>query len=136
MPNLEQLQQDFQSLPEEAQTLLVDFVEILKKRYLKPEAQTPASELSPYQKFRESGFIGCVSVEADLSTTYKQVLSEKSSDQKAKPKSIGVGESQYSDLSERVNNLPLEKDNLTEELPSSGFSNVWNNPEDAIYDNL
>jgi hypothetical protein len=77
MPNLEQLQQDFQSLPEEAQTLLVDFIEILKKRYLKPEAQTPASEISPYQNFRESGFIGCVSVEADLSTTYKQVLSEK-----------------------------------------------------------
>jgi len=77
MPNLEKLQQDFQSLPEEAQMLLVDFIEILKKRYLKSEAQAPTPETSPYQQFKDSGFIGCVSVEEDLSTTYKQVLSER-----------------------------------------------------------
>lgn len=77
MPSLEQLQQDIQSLPEEAQMLLVDFIEILKKRYSKPDNQAPNSEMSPYQQFQASGFIGCVSVEEDLSTTYKQVLSEK-----------------------------------------------------------
>lgn len=77
MPSLEQLQQDIQSLPEEAQTLLVDFVEILKNRYLKPISDSSPSEDSPYQQFQESGFIGCVSLDEDLSTTYKQVLSEK-----------------------------------------------------------
>ena len=94
MPNLEQLQQDFQALPEEAQTLLINYMETLKQQYLKPETPSPESTTSPYQKFQESGFIGCVSVEENLSTTYKQVLT-----------------------------------------PSS-FSRTWNNPEDAIYDNL
>lgn len=44
------------------------FVEILKKRYAQPE-QT--SEQSPYGKFKASEFISCVSVEEDLSATYK-----------------------------------------------------------------
>ncbi|HEY9690667.1 MAG TPA: hypothetical protein V6D15_00510 [Oculatellaceae cyanobacterium] len=35
MLTLEQLQQDIQDLPEEAQNLLIDFIEILKKRYPK-----------------------------------------------------------------------------------------------------
>lgn len=47
------------------------FVEILKKRYAQPK-QT--SEQSLYEKFKASGLIGCVSVEEDLSTTYKQIL--------------------------------------------------------------
>ncbi len=34
MLSLEQLQQDIQLLPEEAQTLLADLVEVLKKRYV------------------------------------------------------------------------------------------------------
>lgn len=74
---LEQIQKDIQDLPEEAQNLLMDFVEILKKRYPKPAQPETTSENSTYQKFQESGFIGCVSVEENLSTTYKQVLSEK-----------------------------------------------------------
>jgi len=74
---LEKLQKDIQELPEEAQNLLADFIEILKKRYPKPAPSEEATEKSPYQKFKESGLIGYVSVEEDLSTTYKQVLSEK-----------------------------------------------------------
>jgi hypothetical protein len=74
---LEKLQKDIQELPEEAQNLLTDFIEILKKRYPKPGSSEEATEKSPYQKFKESGFIGYVSVEEGLSTTYKQVLSEK-----------------------------------------------------------
>jgi len=105
MPNLEQLQQDFQALPEEAQTLLINYMETLKQQYLKPETPSPESTTSPYQKFKESGFIGCVSVEENLSTTYKQVLSEKWVGQKTKPKSIGISKSEYSDLSERVDDL-------------------------------
>ena len=42
MPSLEQMQQDIQALPEEAQLLLMDFIEILKKRYPQPDqASTP-----------------------------------------------------------------------------------------------
>jgi mRNA-degrading endonuclease RelE of RelBE toxin-antitoxin system len=77
MLTLEQIQKDIQELPEEAQNLLIDFVEILKKRYSKPAQTETTSEKSTYQKFKESGFIGCVSVEENLSTTYKQVLSEE-----------------------------------------------------------
>jgi hypothetical protein len=77
MFSLEQLQQEIRLLPEEAQTLLADFVEVLKKRYVKSLPESSSSEVSPYQKFKDSGFIGCVSIEEDLSTTYKQVLSEK-----------------------------------------------------------
>ena len=77
MHDLEQIQEDIQQLPEEAQTLLVDFIELLKKRYLNIAQLEPTSEKSPYQKFKESGFIGCVSVGEDLSTTYKRVLSER-----------------------------------------------------------
>jgi hypothetical protein len=75
--SLEQLQQEIHLLPEEAQVLLVDFFEILKKRYVKSLPESLSLEVDPYQKFKDSGFIGCVSIEEDLSTTYKQVLSEK-----------------------------------------------------------
>lgn len=74
MLSLEQLQQDIQLLPEEAQTLLADLVEVLKKRYVKSLPESSSLEVSPYQKFKDSGFIGCVSIEEDLSTTYKQML--------------------------------------------------------------
>ncbi|MGK7888726.1 MAG: hypothetical protein AB4042_05285 [Leptolyngbyaceae cyanobacterium] len=72
MLNLKQIQQDIQDLPDEAQILVVDFIEILKKRYPKLER----TEDSTYQKFKTSGFIGCVSIEENLSTTYKQVLAK------------------------------------------------------------
>ncbi len=76
MNSLEQLQKDFQELPEAAQTLLMDFLEILKKRYPKTSQPEPDHTKSPYEKFKESGLIGCVSVEETLSATYKQVLAE------------------------------------------------------------
>ena len=76
MSNLEQIQQDIQELPDEAQLLLLDFIGILKKRYPKSQPEGVTND-SPYQKFKASGFIGCVAVEEELSTTYKQVLSEK-----------------------------------------------------------
>jgi hypothetical protein len=74
MNNLERVKEDIQDLPEEAQALLIDFVEILKKRYAQPKQVS--EEKSTYEKFEASGLIGCVSVEEDLSTTYKQVLAE------------------------------------------------------------
>lgn len=77
MASLEQMQQDIQALPEEAQLLLMDFIEILKKRYPQVNQSEANAEDNPYEKFKESGFIGCVSVEENLSTNYKQVLSEE-----------------------------------------------------------
>ncbi len=77
MSTLEKLQKDIQELPEEAQSLLSDFIEILKKRYPKLATPEEIAERSPYQKFKESGLIGYVSVEETLSTTYKQILAEK-----------------------------------------------------------
>lgn len=74
MNSLDQVKEDIQDLPEELQALLIDFVAILKKRYSTPER---VIEKSTYEKFKDSGFIGCVSVEEDLSTTYKQVLAEQ-----------------------------------------------------------
>lgn len=76
MTLLEKIQKDLQDLPEEAQSLLLEFIEILKKRYSKPDPEVQSSEKGTYKKFQESGLIGSVSVEEDLSTTYKQVLFE------------------------------------------------------------
>ncbi len=44
--------------------------------YQKLQQEQPREE-STYQKFQASGLIGCVSVEENLSTTYKQVLFEE-----------------------------------------------------------
>ncbi|MEB3215744.1 MAG: DUF2281 domain-containing protein [Nostocales cyanobacterium 94392] len=76
MLKLEKIQQEIQDLPEEAQSLLIDFIEILKKRYPKPISDNQSQEKILYEKFDDIGLIGCVSIEENLSTTYKQVLSE------------------------------------------------------------
>ncbi|MBF2058629.1 MAG: DUF2281 domain-containing protein [Cyanobacterium sp. T60_A2020_053] len=75
MMNIEQIQQDVSNLPEEAQILVTDFIESLKKRY-SVEKQETKSEETLYDKFEASGLIGFCSVEEDLSTTYKQVLAD------------------------------------------------------------
>jgi SET domain-containing protein len=82
MINLEQIQQDIKELPEEAQTLLTDFIELLKKRYslvkkLEIDSKTdPDTRSSTLEILKESGLIGCISAESDLSTNYKSVLKE------------------------------------------------------------
>jgi hypothetical protein len=76
MINLEQIQHDISELPEEAQILVTDFIESLKKRYSVAEKQEAKSEETLYDKFEASGLIGFCSVEEDLSTTYKQVLAD------------------------------------------------------------
>lgn len=82
MINIEQVQEDIKKLPEDAQLLLRDFIELLKKRYSSPEKQqTPTdSNLSDQpttlEILQESGLIGCISGESDLSANYKSVLKE------------------------------------------------------------
>lgn len=83
MLDIEQIQKDINELPAEAQTLLVDFIDLLKKRYStadKPEfnSHRPLNpQLSTLDILKESGLIGCISAEPDLSTNYKSVIKEE-----------------------------------------------------------
>lgn len=70
---IEEIAKDIDTLPEEAQILLLDFIQLLKKRY--PQPENHSQEKSLYEKFDEIGLIGCCAVEENLSTTYKEVLS-------------------------------------------------------------
>ena len=72
MINLEQLKHDINELPEEAQELLIDFVEVLKKRY----ASSNQQETSENNIDDWSDFIGCVEAEPDLSRNYKSYLTK------------------------------------------------------------
>ncbi len=74
MSEFEQIYQDIDRLPEEAKTLLFEFIQLLKKLYLKPENHS--QEKSLYEKFDEIGLIGCCSVEENLSTSYKEALAD------------------------------------------------------------
>jgi hypothetical protein len=82
MVNMKQIQQDINELPEEAQTLLIDFIELLKQRYslaVKPEIKSETNldnQASTLDILKQAGLIGCISAESDLSTNYKFVLQE------------------------------------------------------------
>ena len=72
MIKIEQISQDIDNLPEEAQSLLIDFIQLLKKRYF----PTPKDVLSnPIEDW--SDFIGSVEAEPDLSSNYKNYLHEE-----------------------------------------------------------
>mgnify|MGYP001072326328 CR=1 FL=1 len=83
MASLEQVQQDIQTLPQEALDLVAQFVQLLKKSAATPDEQgvSPPTDTDEsggvYEQFEASGLIGCVSAEENLSTTYKQVLAEE-----------------------------------------------------------
>jgi hypothetical protein len=66
--NLNTIQQDIAELPPEAQQIVLDLVDRLKKRYVTdlPEATTDWSD-----------FIGCLEAESDLSRNYKTYLSRE-----------------------------------------------------------
>jgi N-acetylglutamate synthase-like GNAT family acetyltransferase len=68
-----EISKDIDTLPEEAQILLLDFIQLLKKCY--PQPENHHQQKSIYEKFDEIGLIGCCAVEENLSTTYKEVLS-------------------------------------------------------------
>ena len=56
---------------------VLDFIDFIRSRtQVQSQPSVAPQEKSTYQKFVESGLIGCVEVEEDLSTTYKQVLAE------------------------------------------------------------
>ena len=68
----EQIKKDIEQLPDEAQYLLIDFIEILKKRYPQNRQEAPES-----QKQDWSDFIGSIEAESDLSRNYKTYLSDE-----------------------------------------------------------
>ena len=74
MTELEQIHQDIDALPTEAKALVFDFVQLLKRLHLPSQPEPQATKQSVYDRFEESGLIGCCDVEEDLSTTYKDVL--------------------------------------------------------------
>ena len=82
MINFEQIQNDISELPEEAQTLVIDCIESLKKQYSVAEKQevksTPSinNQSNTLDILKESGLIGCISAESDLSINYLSVLKE------------------------------------------------------------
>lgn len=76
MTSLPQVQQDIAALPPEAQQIIFDLVDVLKNRYQTQKSTPAQSSINTYQQFLDSGLIGCIEIEENLSTTYKQVLAE------------------------------------------------------------
>ena len=74
------IQKDTAELLPDEQQIVFDLINLLKQRSRPSQPTNPPTAVhqakSTYQKFVESGLIGCVEVEEDLSTTYKQVLAE------------------------------------------------------------
>lgn len=69
MINLDTLQQDIASLPLDAQQIIVELVDVLKKRYLQNQ-----QEITEHTTQDWSDFIGCIEAESDLSKNYKTYL--------------------------------------------------------------
>ncbi len=69
MKLIDQIQSTIQTLPEEAQQDLWEYVQNLSHKY----SPTPKT---PYEILEESGFIGCCSIEEDLSSNYKEALTK------------------------------------------------------------
>ena len=73
MTKIEQLNQEIQELPEEAQDLLIDFIQILKKRYREAPVE-PGERTSFLEDAAE--FAGCLEGGPGDLATNKQYLEE------------------------------------------------------------
>ena len=67
--NLDTIQQDIASLPPDAQQIIVELVEVLKKPYLLNQHKSSENSLQDW-----SDFIGYIEAETDLSKNYKNYL--------------------------------------------------------------
>jgi hypothetical protein len=77
MASLEQIQQEIQTLPQEALDLVAQFIQLLKKGSLVPSEVPPATESPSTSDATDwSDLIGCVEAEEDLSVNYKSYLAE------------------------------------------------------------
>lgn len=84
MTPLEQIQQEIQTLPPEALNLVAQFIQLLKQTFSTSQPQTnsptqttQAAQKTIYEQFEDSGLIGCMAAEENLSTSYKTVLAEE-----------------------------------------------------------
>ena len=84
MTSLKQIQKDIEPLPPEALELVAQFVRLLRKTYsastpTRTEKAAPSedTDTSVYERFQNSGLVGCISSEENLSTTYKEVLAKE-----------------------------------------------------------
>ncbi len=65
MINIKELETDIENLPEEAQLLLIDFLEILKKRYTEP--------LKNQIKIEDEPFVGMWEAQEDMNDSSEWV---------------------------------------------------------------
>lgn len=72
MMNLDTIQQDIATLPPDAQQIILDLVDVLKKRYFSNLSEIPVNKTQDW-----SDFIGCIEAEADLARNYKTYLSSE-----------------------------------------------------------
>jgi hypothetical protein len=73
MKLIDQIQTTIQNLPEEAQQDLWEYVQNLSHKY---SLSQPTQGKSLYEKFEEKDLIGCFEDDEDISTNYKQILTE------------------------------------------------------------
>jgi hypothetical protein len=73
MKLIEKIQDKIKDLPEDAQQDLWEYIQDLSHKY---SLQTNPKEKSLYQKFEEQGLIGCFEDDENVSTDYKQTLTE------------------------------------------------------------
>jgi hypothetical protein len=77
MASLEQIQQDIETLSQEALDLVAQFIQLLKKSSPTVVAEAPPTKPTPDSDISDwSDFIGCVEAEEDLSINYKAYLAE------------------------------------------------------------
>lgn len=70
--NLDNIQQEIAALPPDAQQIIFDLIEVLKKRYFSDQKESSESSREDW-----SDFIGCMDAEPDLSRNYKTYLSKE-----------------------------------------------------------
>jgi hypothetical protein len=78
MTPIEKIQQDIQTLPEDALDLLAQFIQLLKKSH-PSSSENPSNPEStqPPRSTDWSDFIGCMEAEEDLAVNYRDYLSEE-----------------------------------------------------------
>ena len=70
--NLETIQQEIATLPPDAQQIIFDLVEVLKKRYYQDQKKASDNSIDEW-----SDFIGVAEAEPDLSRNYKTYLNKE-----------------------------------------------------------
>lgn len=71
MIQIEQITKDLDSLPEEAQTLLIDFIQLLKKNYISTEVNT--SDMVLLDDIEDEPFVGMWKEREDMTDSSQWV---------------------------------------------------------------